>query len=430
MRLFSQIGLCVEQQWRAHHFDERSFPEIATSVLTIFDPAKHLSYTEVIEALLFDPRMPPQPQDLSFGQPPITVYSHPRFYIEVLCWMDATTTIHQHGFSGAFHVLAGSSVHTRYEFVLQERINQHLLLGDVCFLSCEILNAGDTRMIRAGKDFIHALFHLDRPSISVVLRTRGEAEAGPQYNYLPPHVALNPFARQNGDAQREQILRMLLASDRSAFGMLVERLLTEADFSTVYRVLQFVYLRSVTPPYDLSAEEVTDFFEVARQRFGARIDQIGATIVRAAKFEDLGARRAEVTKPEHRFFLALLMNLPHRRHIESVLRQRYAREPSLLILRWLQEMTHVSPDGTVSLLDIAIDGTTEDQGTSQEALVSLLHTTLEQLYKGARNKVLLGRLREIVAVDWLEGIEDGVMALQEKILQSTLHPLFQEEGQS
>lgn len=429
MMLFSQIGSCVEQQWRANHFDDGSFPEIATSVLTTFAPAKHISYAEVIEALLFDPQMPQQPQELSFGQPPIIVYNHPRFYIEVLCWMDATTTIHQHGFSGAFHVLAGSSVHTRYEFMLRERINQNFLLGDVRFSSCEILSAGDTRMIRTGKDFIHALFHLHRPSISIVLRTRSEAEAAPQYNYFPPSLALNPFDKQNFDAQREQILRMLLASDRPAFEKLIKRLLIESDFPTIYRVLYFAYLRSVATPYDLSAKEVVGFFEVARSRFGERIDQIGATIVRAAKFEDLGARRAEVTEAEHRFFLALLMNLPNRIHIESLLRQQFSSEPSSLILRWLQEMTQVSPDGTVSLLDIEIDGTTAEEGTSQEGIVSLLHKTIEQLYKGARGEMLIGRLREVFSVDWLEGIEDGVIALQEKILHSTLQPLFQEDAQ-
>ncbi len=428
MMLFSHIGSCVEQQWRADHFDDGSFPAIATSVLTTFAPAKHIAYAEVIEALLFDPHMPPQPQELSFGQPPILVYSHPRFYIEVLCWMDATTTIHQHGFSGAFHVLAGSSVHTRYEFTLRERINQHFLLGDVRFSSCEILSAGDTRMIRSGKDFIHALFHLQRPSITIVLRTRSEAEASPQYNYLPPNLALNPFDKQNVDAQREQILRMLLASDRPAFETLITRLLTESDIPTIYRVLQFAYLRSVAPPYDLSAEAVAGFFAVARSRFGERIDQIGATIVRAAQFEDLAARRAEVTEAEHRFFLALLMNLPNRTHIESVLRQRFASEPSSLILRWLQEMTQVSPDGTVSLLDIEMDGATEEAGTSHEALIALLHKTIELLYKGGRRTVLIDGLREVFSGDWLEGVEDGVMALQEKLLQSTLQPLFQEEA--
>ena len=116
MEFFSCMGAHVERLWRAQNFDERAFPYIATTVLADSDPARHVTYTEVIDELLFKNNAPPQSADLSFGQPPITIYSHPRFYIEVLCWMDATTSIHQHAFSGAFHVMAGSSMHTRYTF--------------------------------------------------------------------------------------------------------------------------------------------------------------------------------------------------------------------------------------------------------------------------------------------------------------------------
>jgi hypothetical protein len=34
--------------------------------------------------------------------------------IEALFWVDGTTSIHQHSFSGAFQVLAGKSIHSRY----------------------------------------------------------------------------------------------------------------------------------------------------------------------------------------------------------------------------------------------------------------------------------------------------------------------------
>src|SRR4029453_1837766 len=126
------------------NYDQRAFPGIAAEALEATPPFQHVSYPEVIDGLLFDPRVAPQPSNLSFGQPPIVVFSQSRFYIEVLCWMDATTTIHQHAFSGAFHVLAGSSVHARYRFSANERINLHFLLGDLELDHCELLRAGDT----------------------------------------------------------------------------------------------------------------------------------------------------------------------------------------------------------------------------------------------------------------------------------------------
>ena len=51
-----------------------------------------------------------------------------------------------------------------------------------------------TRKIGAGSKFIHALFHLDRPSISVVVRTRSEPDHPHQHTrgFQEPGVARKP----------------------------------------------------------------------------------------------------------------------------------------------------------------------------------------------------------------------------------------------
>jgi hypothetical protein len=425
MEFFSHIGARVEQLWRARNFDEHVFPEIATVVLSESSPAQHITYADVIDALLFGTAMPPQPQDLSFGQPPITVYSHPRFYIEVLCWMDATTSIHQHAFSGAFHVLHGSSVHTRYEFHPRKRINQHFIIGDVRFAACELLQAGDTRTIHAGSEFIHALFHLDRPSISIVLRTRVEVDTGPQYDYVPPYLAINRFEKNPVDAQRELIMRMLLATDPAAFTRLVRAVVTEADLPTVYRMLSFAYTHAVVPPYDLSHDEVDALAEMARKRFGDLGDTLLTTIASAARIDDIALRRAEVTDLDHRFFLALLMNLPNQVEIYNLVAKRFDSEPSQLVMRWLRELTQVASDGTVSLLDIELGGTAgHDDPTRADAVMSLLHTVIEHMLDGAQDDALLARLHDALPAVDIEEIEDAIVELQGSLLRGALQPLF------
>ena len=92
------------------------------------------------------------------------------FYIDVLFWLDGTTNIHQHGFWGAFQVLAGSSVHCRFGFDLAEEINHRLRIGKLRLLETELLGLGAIRKILGGELFIHSLFHLDRPSVSIVIR--------------------------------------------------------------------------------------------------------------------------------------------------------------------------------------------------------------------------------------------------------------------
>ncbi|MGI8469286.1 MAG: hypothetical protein ACR2N3_12620 [Pyrinomonadaceae bacterium] len=73
----------------------------------------------------------PEQRDLAgrFDDPPITLYNSPRFHIDIYFWLDGTTSIHQHGFCGAFQVLLGSSLHSSYDFEPQEILNTFTEIG-------------------------------------------------------------------------------------------------------------------------------------------------------------------------------------------------------------------------------------------------------------------------------------------------------------
>jgi hypothetical protein len=421
MELLQRIGDRVAREWRAVGHDERAFPAIATAALQDTPPAGHVQYAEIIDALLFENRLPPQPADQSFGQPPIVVYAHPRFHVEVLCWMDATTAIHQHAFSGAFHVLAGSSVHSCYEFALRERINSRLLLGDVRFHHAELLRAGDTRTILAGPALIHGLFHLDSPSISVVVRTAGEPDTRPQYSYLPPFVALDGQDETPVDRQRMQLLAMLIATSPDAFLRVARRIVREGDLEETLRVLQFAHVRSLTPPHALEPASVASLVDSARARIGPRVDTLLATVETATRIGDIALRRAEVRDPDHRFLLALLMNVPSRRGILDLIEVRCAGEPTRVVLRWLRELTRRSSDGFVSLLDVELGG---DDADDPEAIEQLLHAVVEEMLEGASGDLLLERLCKRLPDGFLDAISDDVSALEARLRSSALHSLF------
>src|SRR5436190_12974294 len=116
MQLFRDMGGWIQAGWRQRQFDERAFPEVAMAALEKFPPCELGTYSDVVRAWVFDAELPINVSSKEFAQPGITVFSAERFYIEVLCWMDGTTAIHQHSFSGAFHVMAGSSIHSTYRF--------------------------------------------------------------------------------------------------------------------------------------------------------------------------------------------------------------------------------------------------------------------------------------------------------------------------
>lgn len=71
-----------------------------------------------------------------------------------------------------------------------------------------VLRHVDTREIREGARAIHSLFHLDQPTVTIVVRTiAGPGEA--QYNFHKPGLAHNPFFRSIRATRLVESLRFL-----------------------------------------------------------------------------------------------------------------------------------------------------------------------------------------------------------------------------
>ena len=169
---FKRLGQRIQEEWLPVHYDPRQLPAVAERALREDAPHASIQPHDVSNWFLATASRPSQPNaDTNFGQPPIAVYYHDHFYIEILVWLDGTTDIHQHSFDGAFCVLGGSSIHSTYRFHECARTSERVLLGDVEHLHSELLQPGDVRAIASGSSFIHSLFHLDRPSMSVVVST-------------------------------------------------------------------------------------------------------------------------------------------------------------------------------------------------------------------------------------------------------------------
>src|SRR5262249_24249260 len=54
--------------------------------------------------------------------------------------------------------------------------------------------------------------------------------------------------------------------------------------------------------------------------------------------ENAHAWRDELTSPEHRFFLAILLLAPHRAAVFDRVRGRYGANPAARVLRWMEEL--------------------------------------------------------------------------------------------
>ena len=336
---FAELGRTVLSRWKAQNFSLTRFPEIAQGALEGRPPAEHVDLPILVQEFLLDDGQPFQTAS-GFGQPELVVFDDPRFYIQILFWLEGTTDIHQHKFSGAFHVLQGSSIHSSFDFQNGESITAHLRVGDLLMKETRLLDSGSTVPIVSGAGHIHALFHLDTPSVSVVVRTHTDPGTGPQFTYLPPHLAVDPFHDDALTNRRKQLLDVLEKTDDPAYPALVLEMIGQLDFERGFFILQngVSYLRALG-----QWEEIFHAFE---RKHGRLARFVAPTLDEIIRRDALAELRGTFTEAEHRFFLALLLNVPDRAVILSLVSQRFPGPPIDTIMRWAEELGGQSDSAT------------------------------------------------------------------------------------
>jgi hypothetical protein len=378
MQPFDQLGAEVENLWREKNYNEDDFPALAADALKRAALPERLSAWDILDWSLKQTELPRQ-RDVAgnFGDPPITVYSAPRFYIDVYFWFEGTTATHQHGFCGAFQVLAGSSIHSWYEFERREAINAFCEIGDIRLKVCELLEVGDVQEILAGRQYIHSLFHLDHPSVSIVVRTERSPLHLPQFSYHKPYLAIDPFYDEPTLLKKTQVLSAMFRGARRDTDEQVVELLRRSDLQSSYSILSQVrgFLRS---------NQLSEMFtpDAAQTRFNAFLDGVADTHGAAGealrpvfeyqdRIDEIVKRRGYVTNPEHRFFMALLLNVEGRDRIFSLIKKRYPdSDPIEKVLDWTFDLsqTRVMGADNTNALGIANFGDVE-----MFALEKLLH---------------------------------------------------------
>lgn len=331
-----QLGEAVEARWQAVDHDPRQISDIAVAAMAEARLPERLSPDEVVRWALSGVTVPQQ-RDLpaKFGQPPVTLFRSRRFYIEALFWIDGTTTIHEHAFSGAFQVLAGSSIETRYRFEAERRFDGHFVLGALSVASSAYLRAGDVRPIHSGRGgLIHALFHLERPSVTIVVRTYRDADAGPQLNYHRPGIGYDPFLVDETRDRAAQVIAMLRNTEHPQLEAIVGDAIARADLPTAYKFLG----ECATIPDRALVDRL-----LGRVRDPAAAEQFRAAHQEGRRIAFLQSRRALVKPPELRFFLGVLLNAHQRAAVLQLVRARVPDgDPARQVARWVRELSNIN----------------------------------------------------------------------------------------
>lgn len=331
---FHNLGSLVNRIWREANRDEAAFPDIAAKALEEDPPANKVSIGDAVKFGLFSDNLPIQ-EDIaaSFGQPPLTVYWSYDFRIELLFWNEGVPGIHQHAFSGAFHVMHGSSLHSIWNFTPEARHASRLFTGKVSLSCAELLHIGETRPIVPGAEFIHATYHLDRPSITVVVRTNREEFHLPQYVYLPPSVCFD--ARHSAPIKRRlQLLQMLKRA--ALLSELFEGYLHLFETTDAYAA--FHYLLEAYKDFSDQSDR-NRLLVVFRRRWPQLADAFEQVYQALERRDRIVKLRQRVTNSDLQFFLALQLNIPDRSAILDLVRQRYSGgDPLARVYSWIEDL--------------------------------------------------------------------------------------------
>ncbi len=346
MQEFERIGDEIEGLWKAAGYDETRLPGIAADALERAALFEKLTPWDVVEWTLAQRELPDQ-KDLpaKFGDPPITIFNSPRFHIDVYFWLEGTTAIHQHAFCGAFQVFGGSSIHSWYEFETEKQINFFTRTGRLKLRSCDLLEVGAIQKIDPGEQYIHALFHLDQPSATIVVRTHLSPLNQPQYLYLKPGLAVDPFFEEPNSLKKLQALTMALRAGHEKADEYLEKALRGLDFQTSFRYLQnlkpHLAQNKLQAMFSLPATEgrFEKFLSIVCETHEEFASLLREVFEEQARLEHIVGLRRVVSGLEHRFFLALLLNVDDRERIFSLIKQRFPdKDPLEQALDWISEL--------------------------------------------------------------------------------------------
>ncbi|MEE4331130.1 MAG: hypothetical protein V2J10_09690 [Wenzhouxiangella sp.] len=287
-----------------------------------------------------------------FSDVPIILAHNRNLQVQLLVWTKGTTLIHSHAFCGAFRVMQGSSVHTSYSFEPEDRVSDLLYLGKLVNVGSEYLCRGSIRDISSGhQGLVHSLFHLDSPSLTLVVRTHPTTAAMPQLSYYRPGLAVDRFSM----AQDEEIihLRRLLQLEASNGSSALEAAVFDAFIGLdaprlVFLALQFSGF--------LGAEQrrvrlLVFVTEHHGERLANMLDEAIQKELIQARIKEV---RGTVECPELRYFLALLLNVPNRATLLGMVRERIqARDPVTACAQWIIELSELRANAQAFMQEVA-----------------------------------------------------------------------------
>jgi hypothetical protein len=265
VKLLEAIGDQVDAEWSAAGRAPEAFIDIAARAVLDATARAKLDPEEIVRWVQTAP-YPNQDGENGYGEPAITFARREDFRVELIFWMDGVAPIHHHASEGVFYLIDGERLHGTYDFDVKDAsTHPGVILGDLRIKGVELLTGGDLCRIQPGLGFIHSLFYIGRPCLTISVRC---VRPG-----APFHLHKNGRVLTDAADSRTTMNRRA-----SAFGFFV-RLHPEERVSMCKEVLEHadIILASTLLTVlrdDIGEDEYATLLGVARARFGDWVERI------------------------------------------------------------------------------------------------------------------------------------------------------------
>ena len=234
MKTFEDLGRKVAQAWSSAGNDLAQFPQIATAALTAFD--YNLALTELSDGVAkWMVQTDPLPEQINvhntFGQPPVTVFHNGNFVVDLYFWTGFDTSVHSHGFRGAFKVLHGRSLEEIFTLTPKTQISPDVMITEPQLPALTLLEPGEVRTIGPGQELSHRVIHLDSPTITLCVKTINEPQLF-QWHYFTNGLAIQKRHVSPSLVKKIYYFQYLLGIDSQHAFNFVDQLIATLDRST------------------------------------------------------------------------------------------------------------------------------------------------------------------------------------------------------
>jgi hypothetical protein len=242
----------IDAEWKAAGYEPGDLPAIASRVLADGRPDREYDLGALADWTLTTPEFPDACNPFGpLGPPAFTVWSNPRFYVNVYVYTTPEVVVHDHDFSGAFMNLAGVTIHCTYAFDGPDAIDENVHVGALRLKGVEAVSEGRVRPIVAGESFIHQVWHVTQPTVVLVVRTPPLAASLRQFQYLRPSIATQVYRSDSLSvgyparfANTRKMAESLRTSD-AGIGYVRELVRREHPWDAVWHVMEnWRYLRT------------------------------------------------------------------------------------------------------------------------------------------------------------------------------------------